>query len=71
MIIRTRLGTVIVAVAATSLLVLGLAGCSTKSSADANGRLAVVASFYPLAEAAQAHRDLESRQTIGPIVLLP
>ena len=26
---------------------------------------------YPLAEAAQAHRDLEARRTTGPIVLLP
>jgi NADPH2:quinone reductase len=26
---------------------------------------------YPLAEAAQAHRDLEARRTVGSIVLLP
>jgi NADPH:quinone reductase-like Zn-dependent oxidoreductase len=26
---------------------------------------------YPLASAAQAHRDLESRATIGPLILLP
>jgi NADPH2:quinone reductase len=26
---------------------------------------------YPLADAAQAHRDLESRATTGQIVLLP
>ena len=26
---------------------------------------------YPLAAAAQAHRDLESRTTIGPLILLP
>jgi NADPH2:quinone reductase len=26
---------------------------------------------YPLAEAAQAHRDLESRRTIGASVLIP
>jgi NADPH2:quinone reductase len=26
---------------------------------------------YPLASAAQAHRDLESRTTIGPLVLVP
>jgi NADPH2:quinone reductase len=26
---------------------------------------------YPLAETAQAHRDLESRRTTGSIVLLP
>ena len=26
---------------------------------------------YPLGAAAQAHRDLEGRRTIGPLVLLP
>ena len=26
---------------------------------------------YPLAAAAQAHRDLESRTTIGPLILVP
>ncbi|MBN9536671.1 MAG: zinc-binding dehydrogenase, partial [Alphaproteobacteria bacterium] len=26
---------------------------------------------YPLTAAAQAHRDLESRTTIGPLILLP
>ncbi len=26
---------------------------------------------YPLAAAAQAHRDLEGRTTIGPLILLP
>jgi NADPH2:quinone reductase len=26
---------------------------------------------YPLAEAAQAHRDLESRRTVGSAILLP
>jgi NADPH2:quinone reductase len=26
---------------------------------------------YPLAQAAQAHRDLESRKTVGSTVLLP
>jgi NADPH2:quinone reductase len=30
-----------------------------------------VSRTYPLAEAAQAHRDLESRQTTGSLVLLP
>jgi NADPH2:quinone reductase len=26
---------------------------------------------YPLAEAAQAHRDLEARKTVGSTVLVP
>ena len=26
---------------------------------------------YPLSAAAQAHRELESRTTVGPLVLLP
>jgi NADPH2:quinone reductase len=26
--------------------------------------------YYPLAEAAQAHRDLESRKTIGKLLLI-
>jgi NADPH2:quinone reductase len=26
---------------------------------------------YPLAEAAQAHRDLETRRTVGASVLIP
>jgi NADPH2:quinone reductase len=26
---------------------------------------------YPLREAAQAHRDLEARRTIGSVVLIP
>jgi NADPH2:quinone reductase len=30
-----------------------------------------VARTYPLAEAAQAHRDLESRRTIGKLLLIP
>ncbi len=30
-----------------------------------------VASTYPLAEAAQAHRDLEARKTTGSVVLIP
>jgi NADPH2:quinone reductase len=30
-----------------------------------------VARTYPLAEAAQAHRDLESRRTTGKLLLIP
>lgn len=37
-----------------------------------NGTLRVaVRHRYPLAAAAEAHRDLEARRTVGPIVLLP
>ncbi|WP_416417364.1 quinone oxidoreductase family protein [Paenarthrobacter aromaticivorans] len=40
--------------------------------AAANGTLAVrVGATYPLAEAAQAHRDLEGRLTTGKVLLLP
>ncbi|MBU8867087.1 MULTISPECIES: quinone oxidoreductase [Paenarthrobacter] len=40
--------------------------------AAANGTLAVrVGATYPLAEAAQAHRDLEGRLTTGKLLLLP
>ena len=40
--------------------------------AIADGSLNVTASrSYPLAEAAQAHRDLQGRQTVGSIVLTP
>ncbi|UVJ40977.1 quinone oxidoreductase [Arthrobacter sp. CJ23] len=40
--------------------------------AAANGTLKVrVGATYPLAEAAQAHRDLEGRQTTGKVLLLP
>jgi NADPH2:quinone reductase len=40
--------------------------------AIADGSLSVTVSrSYPLADAAQAHRDLQSRQTIGSIVLTP
>ena len=40
--------------------------------AIADGSLTVEVSHrYPLADAAQAHRDLQSRQTIGSIVLTP
>ncbi|MBF6435719.1 quinone oxidoreductase family protein [Nocardia cyriacigeorgica] len=40
--------------------------------AIAEGALAIrVGATYPLAEAAQAHRDLEGRKTTGSIVLLP
>ncbi|WP_433733716.1 quinone oxidoreductase family protein [Nocardia sp. CA-129566] len=41
-------------------------------TAIANGTLHVrIGATYPLAEAAQAHRDLEGRKTTGSIVLLP
>jgi NADPH2:quinone reductase len=40
--------------------------------AIADGSLSVTVSrSYPLAEAAQAHRDLQGRQTVGSIVLTP
>lgn len=40
--------------------------------AAANGTLAVrVGATYPLAEAAQAHRDLEGRRTTGKVLLVP
>ena len=42
------------------------------SAAIADGSVTVeVGHRYPLAEAAQAHRDLQGRQTIGSIVLTP
>jgi NADPH2:quinone reductase len=41
-------------------------------AAIADGSLSVTVSRrYPLAEAAQAHRDLQGRQTVGSIVLTP
>ncbi|GAA4472971.1 quinone oxidoreductase [Rhodococcus olei] len=41
-------------------------------AAIANGTLTIrVGATYPLADAAQAHRDLESRRTTGSIVLVP
>lgn len=40
--------------------------------AAANGSLKVrIGAQYPLAEAAQAHRDLEGRRTTGKVVLIP
>jgi NADPH2:quinone reductase len=40
--------------------------------AIANGTLRLrVEHVYPLADAAQAHRDLESRRTTGKILLIP
>jgi NADPH2:quinone reductase len=37
-----------------------------------NGKLTVrIGATYPLANAAQAHRDLESRQTVGKLLLIP
>jgi NADPH2:quinone reductase len=36
------------------------------------GKLRVaIGQRYPLAEAAQAHRDLETRRTVGASVLIP
>jgi zinc transport system substrate-binding protein len=52
MIPRTRLGARPFALVATIVLMAGLAGCS-RSSAGTRGTVSVVASFYPLAEAAQ------------------
>ena len=41
-------------------------------AAVADGTLEVrIGHRYPLAEAAQAHRDLESRRTTGKVVLVP
>jgi NADPH2:quinone reductase len=41
-------------------------------AAIADGLLSVTVSrSYPLAEAAQSHRDLQGRQTVGSIVLTP
>jgi NADPH2:quinone reductase len=40
--------------------------------AAANGNLKVrIGATYPLAEAAQAHRDLEGRRTTGKLLLIP
>jgi NADPH2:quinone reductase len=40
--------------------------------AVAAGRLKVrIGEAYPLAEAAQAHRDLEARKTVGKLLLIP
>ncbi|WP_156161992.1 zinc-binding dehydrogenase, partial [Nocardia vulneris] len=41
-------------------------------TAIAEGSLQIrIGATYPLAEAEQAHRDLEARKTTGSIVLLP
>jgi NADPH2:quinone reductase len=32
---------------------------------------ATVSARYPLADAAQAHRDLQARKTVGSVVLTP
>jgi NADPH:quinone reductase len=37
----------------------------------ASGALVPTVQSYPLAEAAQAHRDLESRATVGKVILAP
>jgi zinc transport system substrate-binding protein len=52
MIPRTRLGALAIALVGAMFVVAGLAACSGLS-ASANGTVSVVASFYPLAEAAQ------------------
>ena len=40
--------------------------------AIADGTLTVtVSERYPLAEAGQAHRDLQGRKTVGSVVLVP
>ncbi len=52
MIPRTRLGALPFALVGAMALMAGLVGCSG-SSASENGTISVVASFYPLAEAAQ------------------
>ncbi len=40
--------------------------------AIAAGTLAVrIGATYPLADAAQAHRDLEARKTVGKVLLIP
>ena len=41
-------------------------------TAIADGTLSVTVSHrYPLRDAAQAHRDLQGRQTVGSVVLVP
>jgi NADPH2:quinone reductase len=51
----------------------GLRGLETRSLAEAaTGRLVpLVNPPFPLAEAAAAHRALESRETTGKVVLVP
>ena len=41
-------------------------------TAIADGSITItVSGHYPLAEAEQAHRDLQGRKTVGSIVLVP
>ena len=49
----------------------GFTGTLTALRLLAGGARVVLINRYPLAAAAEAHRALESRQTSGPIVLLP
>ena len=59
-------------IAATGLRIGELLGLRWRAVDLTNGTLAVrVGATYPLAEAAQAHRDLEGRLTTGKVLLLP
>ncbi|MEU2024953.1 zinc-binding dehydrogenase [Streptomyces sp. NPDC016469] len=50
----------------------GLRALETRALAEATaGRLRPAVQSYPLARAADAHRDLETRGTIGKVVLIP
>ncbi|MFE9853873.1 zinc-binding dehydrogenase [Streptomyces sp. NPDC005780] len=50
----------------------GLRALETRALAEAAaGRLRPAVQRYPLAEAATAHRDLETRRTTGKVVLIP
>lgn len=50
----------------------GMRALETRSLAEAAaGRLRPAVQLFPLAEAAAAHRALESRGTTGKVVLVP